>query len=101
MLAPQPFLSACLDVLYAATIQARLLGYAGVSSVRHRLRRRNAQQITDLMDAVHNIPILLASWEKCDEALLRGTLKTYDDKWCGASSIRLHDKYQQALSRIP
>ncbi len=35
------------------------------------------------MDAVHNIPHLLADWDRCDQSVLRGMLDDYDKRWAG------------------
>ena len=68
MLAPEPHLSACLAVLRRAI----LIG---------RKQPTEAEMIADVMDAVHNIPDLIASWEHCDESRLRGSLEVCDAKW--------------------
>ena len=67
MLAPEPYLSACLEVLYRAAIYTR--------------NHAEPEAVVDVMDAVHNIPHLIQSWESCDESLLRGMLKDCDRKW--------------------
>ena len=68
MLAPEPYLSACLEVLYRASIYTRS-------------NHVEPEAVFDVMDAVHNIPHLIQSWESCDEALLRQFLKDCDAKW--------------------
>ncbi len=74
-LAPEPYLSACLEVMYKAIIAARVLSWQGAAT---------PEQIADLMDAVHNIPFLIQNWETCDIELLRHFLRFYDDKWAKA-----------------
>jgi hypothetical protein len=81
MFAPGPKLDACLDVLYRAVIEARLLGWRGEAE---GLTRDDCRKLGDLMDAVHNIPTLAASWETCDERLLRDMLAHYDARHGGA-----------------
>jgi hypothetical protein len=76
MLAPEPQLTACLQVVHRATVLARFIASKG--------RGANAEQIADLMDAVHNVPVLVQQWDKCDVALLRSMLDAYDRKWNGA-----------------
>lgn len=87
MLAPAPKLAACLAVLYQATIAARILGWEGEA---HGLSRENAKKLGDLMDAVHNIPGSITSWERCNEALLRGMLHDYDERH-GAALLDVYD----------
>ena len=88
---PEADLRACLAVLYRACIHARLLGYeggqGGLSADRSRL-------LTDLMDAVHNIPDLLTRWPSCNQDLLRDTLADFDAKW-SISGIQLLPVYDQ------
>ena len=76
MLAPEPQLDACLQIVYRASVIARMLG--------RRAGAKDHEQIADLMDAVHNIPVLVRQWDKCDVALLRSNLESYDRKWNGA-----------------
>ena len=80
MFAPDPKLAACLHVLYRAAIDARLLGWKGE---QEGLTRDESKRLGDLMDAVHNIPVLAASWERCDEQLLRNMLSDYDTRHGG------------------
>ena len=77
MLAPEPYLSACLEVLTRAALFARALGWSGEDG----LSARQSQQITELMDTIHNIPKLIQHWETCDESLLRKFLADYDTIW--------------------
>ena len=92
MFAPAPKLAACLEVLYRATVEARLLGWEGE---RDGLSREKSKRLGDLMDAVHNIPGLAADWERCNENLLRGMLGDYDKRHGG----HLLATYDQVASR--
>ena len=94
-LAPEPYLSACLAVLYRATVEARFIGYAGHQA---GLGTDTGERLADLMDAVHNIPGLLQSWSTCDEDLLRGMLRDYDSKWRDATGVLLLETYEHALT---
>ena len=47
------------------------------------------------MDAVHNIPGLIANWEGCDESLLRGMLRDYDTRW----NFELLHAYDDVVAR--
>jgi hypothetical protein len=79
-LAPAPKLAACLEVLYQASVAARILGYEGHD---RGLSARQSDQLAALMDAVHNLPYLALNWERCNESLLRGMLQDYDAAWSG------------------
>jgi hypothetical protein len=92
MFAPAPQLAACLEVLYRATIAARMLGYEGHDQ---GLSAAKADQLAALMDAVHEIPHLASDWERCDESLLRGILGDYDKRWSGG----LLDAYDRQLAK--
>ena len=90
MLAPEPYRSACLTVLYRAVLHARLMGFSEAV---------NATHLADLMDAVHNIPDLVRNSERCDIELLRTAfLKAYDDKWTGRSGLALCDIFDQVVA---
>jgi hypothetical protein len=90
-LPPAPELAACLEVLYRATIEARMLGYEGHA---HGLSPQQSDQLAALMDAVHNIPHLVLDWEQCNESLLVGLLRDYDERWGGG----LHHSYERVIS---
>lgn len=92
--APEPHLSACLRVLYSATLEARALAWNGQQTP---LGEHEIQRLGDLMDAVHNIPLLITRWETCDESLLRAMLAGYDAKWGTSSFTRLLVGYQAVI----
>jgi hypothetical protein len=77
MLAPEPYLSACLEVLHRAAVHARLLGWQGETG---GLTAEQSAELAELMDAIHNIPHLIQSWEHCDEKLLRACLDSFDTR---------------------
>ena len=62
MVAPEPYLSACLQVLRYSILYCRFRAWSSECSADH---------IADLMDAVHNIPDLIVKWEHCDIDPLR------------------------------
>ena len=68
MVAPEPYLSACVAVLY----RALLIG---------RNQSTEVEMVSDVMDAVHNIPHLIAEWDHCEPERIREYLKTCDAKW--------------------
>lgn len=94
MIAPEPYLTACLRVLHHATLEARLLATKGE---RQGLSASSTEQIWELMDAVHNLPGLIHAWERCDEAWLRRWFKDYDAKYGDRSHVRLLAVYESAL----
>lgn len=91
--APEPYFSACLEVLYFATLIARNLGWAGEQGLA--VQPDKFRQLAVLMDAVHNLPVYVGSWECCDEQLLRAGLARYDEL-CG-DGPRLLDLYLSKL----
>jgi hypothetical protein len=78
MIAPEPYLSACLTVLQRSLLACRMWGWAGQTAAEHPV---SPAHLADLMDALHNIPELLRDWERCDVELLRGMLGDYELKW--------------------
>ena len=90
MIAPEPYLSACMAVVCRALLHARLMGYSGTV---------DAAQLADLMDAVHNIPDLVRNWECCDIEYMRTAfLKAYDDKGNGRGGLDLCGIFDQAVA---
>jgi hypothetical protein len=89
MVAPEPYLSACMTVIYRAVLHARLLGYSGTVDAAH---------IADLMDAVHNIPDLVRNWERCDIEMLRVFLKDYEEKWASRGGVPLCEIFDQRVA---
>lgn len=88
MFAPAPQLAACLEVLYQATLAARMLGYKGE---HNGLTREESTKLAALMDAVHNIPQLAADWGRCDESLLRAMLGDFDARH-GGGLLAVYDR---------
>jgi hypothetical protein len=97
-LAPERYLTACLELLKHATIHARFIAYGGHSG---GLAAEASDCLADLMDAVHNLPDLLQHWEKCDERLLRQFLEEFDEKWRGHTSAGLLGTYIRLVERGP
>jgi hypothetical protein len=89
MVAPEPYLSACVAVLREAMMRARHDGYG---------KRVDPEQLADLMDAIHNIPEHIQHWDRCDIDLLRtGFLKVYDDKWAARRKFSLCKIFDDAI----
>src|SRR4051794_4797691 len=72
--APEPYRSACLATLRQAILGCRVLGWS---------KDAPPEQVAGLMDAVHNLPELMADWERCDVQRLRQDLMRYDRRWAG------------------
>ena len=75
-LAPEPFLSAYVELIYHVTIFVRLYSEGD--------RRLPDAQLFDLMDALHNIPEMLLEYDSpgYDENDIRRLfLEAYDAKW--------------------
>lgn len=96
--APQPYLSACLRVLEYAIIEARSLGWAAGEGT---MAKQGVEQVTGLMDAVHNLPHLIEHWERVDQQWLRNDLRHYDERWGHNSHFRLLEAYEHELKRDP
>lgn len=94
-LAPEPYLSACLEVMRQATIHARLIAYSGHDA---GLTAEQSDCLADLMDAVHNLPDLLQRWEACDERLLQSFLEAFDEKWRTQMSMTLLAAYLRIVN---
>ena len=58
------------DMIHAAFVEVRLLGWAG-----------EARQAADLADAFHNIPKEMYGWGSFSWEMFRGMLATYQRKW--------------------
>jgi hypothetical protein len=89
-------LKACLAVLYAATLEARAMGWHGT---KHGLSNEEAERLAKLMDAVHNVPALLSNGQVVDASRLRASLKKYDDDYSYVSHAKLLVVYDRAATR--
>jgi hypothetical protein len=76
-LAPEPYLSACLETVRFAVLAARI--HCWGESASH-------EQLADLMDAIHNLPSFVLNWENCHVERLRDELRAYDKKWAEGKS---------------
>ena len=91
MIAPEPYLSACMSVVRLAVLHARRMGWSG---------EVQPDQLADLMDAIHNIPELVQNWETCDVQLMRESfLRAYDSKWAGVTGFSMCDTFDNALGK--
>jgi len=88
-------LKACLAVLYAATLEARSMGWHGT---KHGLSTEEAERLAKLMDAVHNLPELLARGCDVDAVRLRASLLAYDDAYGYVSHAKLLEVYDRAAA---
>lgn len=86
---PERELQACLRVLTSSILRARAWGWR---------KEVPAEELADLMDAVHNIPQLLLNWESCDQELLLAMLDDFDRKWTSSGGLALRSIYEQELN---
>jgi len=86
---------ACLAVLYAATIEARAMGWHGS---KHGLSTEEGERLAKLMDAVHNLPQLLALGKPVDASRLRASLVAYDEEYGYVSRVRMVEAYDRAVA---
>lgn len=91
MLCPEPKLSAYLVVLHRALIWGRLLSNNNPADADH---------INHLMDAVHNLPGLLRTWETCDEERLQADLREYSKKWVSKGGVDLVAAFRNTLEEL-
>ncbi|MGD0901136.1 MAG: hypothetical protein ABR915_25180 [Thermoguttaceae bacterium] len=70
-LGPPDELERYLEFIYRVMLTARVMGWQAAP----------AEQIADLMDAVHNLPVLLRRWDDFDKGLFREHVAEYDKKW--------------------
>ena len=87
---PEREFHACMCVLTEAILRAR--AWAWQNQVP-------AEQLADLMDAVHNIPAFLENWESCDQDFFMASLNHFQQKWASSGGLALHSIYEQALAR--
>jgi hypothetical protein len=84
-LGPPDKLEGYLEFIYRVMLTARVMGWQAASP----------EQIADLIDAVHNLPVLLRRWDVFDEKRFRDHLAIYDEEWpvedSRASLVRLLD----------
>ena len=97
MMAPEPQLTALLEVIYRASIRARDLGYGG-KTLPEDCRGTALLEVSDLMDAIHNIPLYLTSYEDWDIPLFQSGCLAYDQKWSATSGLKLSAVYENALN---
>jgi hypothetical protein len=90
-LAPEPYLGACLEVIRFAILNARSAAWRNDVS---------ADQLADLMDAVHNLPTLINNWGSCNQLRLREMLEGYDTKWAN-SGTKLLSIYDGVIAKRP
>jgi len=87
---PEREFHACMCVLTAAILYARAWAWQN---------KIPAEQLADLMDAVHNIPAFLENWESCDQDLFMADLNHFQQNWASSGGLALHSIYEQALAR--
>jgi hypothetical protein len=95
-LAPEPYLSAYLELLYRVSIFVRSRSEGEV--------RLPDEQLFDLMDAIHNIPEMLLEYEGpgwSEKDLRELFLQAYDEKWAtGEDDFSLIMALDDSLRRV-
>lgn len=71
-IAPEPFFSAGMHVMYWTFLKTRLWGYSG---------NVNPAMLADLMDSVHNVPHMISNWTEETVARIRIELSSFDERW--------------------
>ena len=86
-------LNACLEVIRDVILQARVWGSSGDVP---------AEQLADLMDAVHNIPTCIQHWEDVGDNAVKKELARYDEKWPKSvdGTNGLVDLYEHVLTKL-
>ena len=98
MLPSEPKLTALLEAMYRATLRARDLGYGG-KTLPEDQHPDALLEVSDLMDAIHNIPLHFNCYETWNETeFVDSFLRPYDEKWSARSGISLVSIYQKALA---
>lgn len=69
------------EVVYRAIIHSRMLANGAQYRIGTRLKKKWATQLSDLMDATHNIPNHLRAPEEADLDFLLLCLDGCDKKW--------------------
>ena len=86
---PETQFRACMDVLRHAIVQARVWGRDG---------NVPAEQLADLMDAIHHIPGVVQNFNACGDDDLKRQFETYERKWGKSDGPCLLTLYQQRLT---
>lgn len=86
---PERELQAFLRVLTFSILRPRAWGWQ---------KEVPAEELADLMDAVHNIPQFLLNWESCDQELLLAMLDDFERKWASSGGLALRSIYDHELS---
>jgi hypothetical protein len=87
--APEPYFSACLQLLFDAILACR----AG-----HWSEQFSHEHTADLMDAIHNIPSMIQNWETVDVEYLRAGLTQYERKWLAKGGVALCQIFDDAVA---
>lgn len=76
-------------VLERAVLTCRAWGWSGDIPSEH---------LADLMDAVHNIPLLTPNWAEWCPNFVREPLMTYQRKWADRGGLMLCDVFDEIVS---
>ena len=90
-LPPDDELKACLEVIRMAVLESRVWGWQN---------KIEAEQLADLMDAVHNIPSIIQHWTSDSSLEILREIESYDNKWAKSGGLSLKSRYEQ-FAQLP
>ena len=88
-LPPETELFACLEVMKHAILQARVWGWNGEVP---------AEQLADLMNAVHNMPGAILNWDAKQVEDIKRKLEDYERKWARTDGPCLRTHYEELVN---
>ncbi|OGT88110.1 MAG: hypothetical protein A2514_02610 [Gammaproteobacteria bacterium RIFOXYD12_FULL_61_37] len=92
MTAPEPILSAYIHLLGRVVLEVRARSIGP--------NKMPDDQIFDLMDAIHNVPHMLAQYGSFEDKMMRENyLAPYDEKWGGKERFRLLETLEDAMKQ--
>lgn len=83
MIAPEPYLTACLAIVQTAILACR----AGLRS-----GDLSPARVADMPDRVHNVPELIQDWEAVDLDQLAAELRGCDTPWTGGQLLSIFER---------
>ena len=90
-LPPDDELKACLEVIRMAVLVSRVWGWQ---------KQIDAEQLADLMDAIHNIPNINQHWTRDSSLEILREIESYDNKWTKSGGLSLKSRYEQ-FAKLP
>lgn len=93
----EPKLSALLYVIHQGIVMARFNALE-CSKLINRISGEKEKMVSDLMDAIHNIPTFINNAEEWNEEFCLSHLKSFDDKWTRKIGFSLMKCYEETLA---